>query len=74
MDTTKCLGQDYIESLDELERTQLERALAWQRGRAGRVILYLEAGERITNAIHERYHVVDAKGSRGQYVQLEPRA
>lgn len=69
-----CLGQDYVESLNEWERAQLDKALAWQRSGKGRVVAYLEAGTALPAATLERYHVVNAGGSRGQYVYLEPKA
>lgn len=73
MDTSKCLGQDYIDTLDDRSRAQLDKALAWQRSGKGRVIAYLEAGEAIPADTLERFHVVNAGGSRGQYVYLEPK-
>lgn len=70
---TACLGQDYIESLNEWERAQFDKALTWQRAGKGRVVAYLEAGAALPAATLERYRVVNAGGSRGQYAYLEPR-
>lgn len=72
--TVACLGQDYVESLNEWERAQLDKALAWQRAGKGRVVAYLEAGAALPAATLGRYHVVNAGGGRGQYVYLEPRS
>lgn len=74
METAASLGQDYIESLNEWERAQIDKALAWQRDGKGRVVAYLEASTALPAETLERYHVVNAGGSRGQYVYLEPRS